>query len=394
MNSLSSFFCDLSTSISGCFGLSNNNPRDSSLRKVSHAFPAPLLRCKLIPSDKHDGKFYYINDEVEVDKTIAQLDEAANIDESQAETLELTLSNLRELRNKLAIYTLYDLADDFEPVREVADEETPSSSLIKSRQTLALTSPESHINKASPTIFDHSDSSGSKFKREREIRQGTLVFEVQKGFFFHPKFLQKHNLGKPYVQTKIYHMEKAKNRTTHEYNSRGTEVATFKTQQAANPLHTEWDELFEYKFMQDKKVSSYSFGFTLFYTCNKGNQDFQVGEEQIFSIGSLLDQSMQTKFIDFVDQDLKGLLARLGVRFQFLHDPELVKDRLLVEVKTKIEKLLKIKERHPIFLPEKKERTHSKLHVPKLSSYSHRGSEFSLSSTHENDDHGYYLSNK
>lgn len=362
--------------------------RDSTLRKVSHAFPAPLLRCRLIPSEKHDEKFYYINDEEELDKIIAQLDEAVLIDKTQAETLELTLANLREMRNKLAICTLYDSADEFEPIRELAGEETPSSSLIKTRPTITLTSPDSiKKNNLSSFLQDTSDSSGGKFKKE--IRHGTLMIEVQKGFFFHPKFLQKYDLGKPYVQVKIYHTEKARNKG--EYNSRGTDVAKFNTQQASNAIHTEWDELIEYAFTQEKKMSSYSFGFTLFYTCNKGNEDFQVGEEQIFSIGSLLDQSMQIKYIDFLDQDLKGLLARLRVRFQFLHDPEAVKDRLLVEVKTKIEKLLKIKERHPIFEHEKKEKFASRLHVPKLSSYSNRGSEFSMSSTHENEENAYYL---
>jgi len=363
--------------------------RDSSLRKVSHAFPAPLLRCKLIPSEKHDDKFYCINDEEEIDKIIAELDEAIVIDKAQAETLEITLSNLREMRNKLAICTLYDSADEFEPIRELAGEETPSSSLMKSKQTILITSPDSIKKRISFTMHDTSDSSGGKLKKE--VRSGTLMIEVQKGFFFHPKFLQKYDLNKPYVQVKIYHTEKAKNKATHEYNSRGTDIANFKTEQASNPIHTEWDELIEYAFTQEKKMSSYSFGFTLFYTCNKGNEDFQVGDEQIFSIGSLLDQSMQTKYIDFLDQDLKGLLARLRVRFQFLHDPEMVKDRLLVEVKTKIEKLLKIKERHSLFTNDKKERTASKLHIPKLSSYSHRGSEFSLSSNHENEDHGYYM---
>ena len=232
------------------------------------------------------------------------------------------------------------------------------------------------------------DASASRMKME--IKQGTLLIDVQRGHFLHSMFLKKYGLEKPYVVIGIYYTEKLKYRPTEPSHTKMIEIKKLETQKAEGSIRSEWDEVFEHTFDEERKVGLYSFGFTLFYTYKANGRSYKVASEQVFSVGSLLDQNAQVKIIDFKDPELKGVLARLRVRFQFLHDPELLKEKLTTELKTKIERLSKVKDKNPVIQAEKKNRL-SRLHSIKLST-SRRDSELSVSSTHENEETGYYVS--
>jgi len=289
----------------------------------------------------NDDKFYFIKNEVNIDKQIEHFDEVFIMSEEEAEKLDGVLNELRGLRKKFSkVKSLIPSKNIFELSVENPSEKNESQN-------------QDALNIESPKVFipEKMTVSSPQHKLLRGIRHGKLLVEIQNAHFLHPKIINKHNLKNPYIVLNIYLDEKKRTFRGTENSSGLVKVATFTTSKSRNLLKPEWNEFFQHDFeLDDKPICDYKIGMSFFYECDDSKEKtYQVRDEQLFSITSLFDQKMQTKRIDFKDNFLKGVIAKMNVRFQFIYDLEGLKDKIQAEIKTKMQKLYNIREKHPIF---------------------------------------------
>jgi len=291
----------------------------------------------------NDDKFYFIKNEVNIDKAIEHFDEVFIMSEEEAEKLDGVLNDLRFLRKK------FSKAKTVSPSKnmfELSIENLPEKE--EARKNCSLTIDISESQKLE--IPEKMTVSSPQHKLLRGIRHGKILVEIQNAHFLHPKIIKKHQLKNPYLILNIYLDEKRKFQRGAENNG-PVKVASFTTSKSHNSTKPEWDEFFQHDFeLEDRPICDYKIGMSFFYESeDPKNPIYQVRDEQMFSVTSLFDQKMQTKRIDFKDNFLKGVIAKLNVRLQFIYDMEGLKEKIQAEIKTKMQKLYNIREKHPIF---------------------------------------------
>jgi len=363
-------------------------PTDNSeLRQtIISVVPGQFGQKRLSPSDKNNDKFFYIQNEENIDLEITRLDEIPFMYESNIKLLEQILLDLRKMVKRFEPSGTHESANGqiglsiLDSVIEQSDaiEENPSTG-------------QSPINKQEerrPQLFrkkSNTFANAATGTKKQDIKNGNLTIEIQKGQFLSTKLMKKNKLTAPYVKIRMY-LNKS-NRVNSKTLYSLEEIAQYETLKTESAQHPEWAETFEHQFIDEGKISYHMIGISLHYLNDKDDSTWQVGEEEVFSVGSLMDQKVQEKEIDFKDTVNKGIYAKLRVRFQFIYDLDLVKERLLREVRARIERLYRIRGKHGLHSGQRKETHYQKAgHRP-----SSTHSIISQSSNHEHDDHNYYV---
>jgi len=304
-------------------------------RKMSHIAPFEVADLNQVQINETLNKFYCIPNEGQTDKVIEWLDEVPVFTEKEMGMLNDLIVELESLRKKYRPALLY--------VRR----ETQASKSVFGLLDAKNTSTESHDGvKLSGSFY----SNDSRDHSSEDKNKPHFMVEVQSAKFLHESRLQKHSLKNPYVVVKIYKKPYVRMDTSGPLPN--SMIKTLKTQKNMEPVEPKWDELFRYYLdlenqnqNQEKTLSTYSAGISLYYSGRKNEEDWRVGEEQHFSFSSLLDQRMQSKVIDFKDAELKGVLAKLHIKIQLICDREQVISRVLHEIDIRLEKLGKLKQK-------------------------------------------------
>ena len=348
-----------------------NRARSYSYQRMGDVFPFPCHENIIDSSEHNDEKFHFIKNERKIDGIINHLDELPITSENDISLLEKTLSELRALKHLLAPSTQNTL-DRFLMVSEGTPEEKRSDEYD-----------DTNFDKEENLHGRNSTRAQSLGIRELS-KQTILLSEIQKATFLHSKLLEKYRLSQPYIVTKVYFK-------TNQDPLRDiwNEVKQFETPKGVSTMNPEWNHMIECQLEENLKAPMYSIGISLFYISARDNTIFQVGEEQTFSFEVLSNQKVQVKQIDFKDPVLKGVLAKLKVRFQLLHNAEEVREKNTRDIKTRIERLIKIRERHANLFPDKLD--FASYSNSGRNGLSHGGSLGSTSSLHDNGDSSFYV---
>ena len=306
----------------------------------------------------------------ELISVINRLDELSKLNESTERLLDATLRELKILRRSFEPFTC---APDSASGKYALNITGPDDMMTR------VSEGETRPRKKSSSVVTSTKSASSNIKN---IRSGVLSIDIQKGKFLHDKLINKHKLVAPYVVVKLYFN---RNSRLDYHITSFEEITKFQTLKNDMPSNPQWDELFEHSFVDQDKIAFYVIGISLFYLSDKDESEWQIGGEEYFSLGSLLDQKVQNKEIEYKDPILKGILAEIRVRFQFIYDLDSVKERLLREVNARLERLYKIKAKTGT---EFKDRSTIVRHSSK---FSMANSMMSTSSNHDNHTNNYYF---
>jgi len=357
---------------SKCWG---RKKTEQDYKRLDDVYPFPCQENVTTPLEKNDEKFFFIKNEQKIDKVINYLDELSMISEQDITLLEKTLAELRTLKLEyIPSSSPYSLLGQIfrGPAHKVNGEQKSDSHKSYSDKN---SQGEEHIQAKSPNknIFS---------------KQSSLMVEIQKASFLHIQLIEKHKLKHPYVVVNIYPGTKGIN--IPQISSTTREIKTFETLADSSSMRPDWHQLFEYNFDENEEIQTYSIGFSLFYISELDDSIFQVGQEQIYAFSGLLDQKVQSKQIDFKGPISKGLIAKLRIRLQLLHNVEKIRARNLREIRTRIEKLTRIKKKYINLFPDRNE-FESTIHSTKLA-FSETESLASLSSAHDNEEITYFVS--
>jgi len=352
--------------------------------------PGQFSSKRLLPSDKNNDKFYYIHDEENIDLEITRLDEIPFMYESNMKLLEQILLDLRKMVKKFEPSGTHESAHgqiglsivDTDSV--LLPSETTDENPGQSQDPREEKERRPQLFRKKSSSYAHNKTGGTG--KRQEIKNGNLAIEIQKAQFLSAKHLRKNKLTAPYVVVKMYlnKTNRVNSKTLHSLEERA-KYETLKNESAQYP---EWTEVFDHAFIDEEKISYHMIGISLYYLNDKDDTVWQVGEEQVFNVGTLMDQKVQEKEIDFKDTVNKGVFAKLRVRFQFIYDLDSVKERLIREVRARIERLYRIRGKHGLASAQRKE-----THYQRVARISNAGSMISQSSNHDNDDHNYFVEN-
>jgi len=306
-------------------------------RKMSLVAPFEVSDLNQVAINETLNKFYCIPNEGQIDKVIEWLDEAHVYTEKEIAMLNDVIVELESLRKKYRPTLLY--------IRRETQASKSVHSLLEANKSVSSESHEGGVKLSGSFISSDSLSANDDGKEKAHF-----MVEVQSAKFLHESLLQKHALSNPYVEIKIYRKPYVRLDASGPLPS--SMIKTIKTKKSMELLEPKWDELYRYyldleKEEQDKVLSTYSVGISLYYSGRKNEEDWRVGEEQHFSFSSLVDQRMQSKIIDFKDSELKGVLAKLHIKIQLVSNREQVITRVLHEIDIRLEKLGKLKQKQP-----------------------------------------------
>jgi len=315
-------------------------PQDS---RASHIIPGDYFEKRLQPSEKNDDKFFYIQNEENIDLTISRLDEVPFMYESNAVLLEQTLAELKKMKMKFESTTFHESVQGYfgQHVDEAEEKLEVSQSKILREENSENTHKKTILRKKSNSFVDSKNTITS---RKKDIKNGHLTIEIQKAKFLHSKLIKKQKLTAPYVVSKLYLNKSGRINAQTLYSLQ--EISCNETLKNESSITPEWAEVFEHNFENEENLLYYVIGISLYYLNEKNDEKLKIGDEQYFSVGSLIDQKVQEKEIDFKQQTSKGTIAKLRVRFQFIYELDVVKERLLREVRARIEKLTRIRFKH------------------------------------------------
>jgi len=299
-------------------------------KKSSFLFSNDFVDSRVVCSDKNDEKFYFIKNEHEIDKAINRFDELCIFPEEEASKLDEILNDLRVLRKKYS---------------QIASVTLSKHSYFTDSSSQELLRPQIHNHlqekHKKPIPF-------TKDQMLKNINNGLLLLEVQRARISQLKLIKSKGLKQPYIVIKIYYSERKQE--GRKLVQKLVEVASFSTHNSSNAVRPEWIEFFQYNFNDfERRVYQYKVGISLYYQRESSQKDYKVGEEQMFAVVSLFDQKLQLKKIAYKHKLWNGTLAKVQVRFQFVHNLEELRARIYNDIKTKMEKLMKIRERHPVF---------------------------------------------
>ena len=321
---------------SKCLKKKNKKAQEPSLM---HVFPNQHEEKNYETSPGSGDNFYFIPNENNLNKTIEYLDELPILTEKDIQKLDESLIELQSIRKKhksIRFSTNFSRSDSIS--KQIPEYPSQNSLDNKSRQSISAGISLQNINEAPKKPY--------------------LLIGVDSAKFMHEETMSRHNLKTPFVIVKIYKRDSI--RTPLFSSNPGDEVKAFMTGTREEKLNPVWNEFVSYELpieAEEKQgLTTFSIGFSLYYILEKNETTLEIGSEQHFSLSSLLDQKVQTKIIEFKDSVLKGSLARLTAKFQLIHDENQVKEKLVNETEMRIEKLLKIREKH---MPGFQNRPHS-----------------------------------
>jgi len=331
---------------------------NDNARRMTAVAPSQLDDSLLEHQEEVD-EFYCIPNEHAVDETIARLDELQKLDEKNIATLNETIGDLTTLLHKYQPNSkvgsqVEKLGSSYLPPTLLTDllrsgsqvSSPPSSQLLASTNTQASRSG-SQLRSETKKLSTKS----AALPAIQEKQKPHLKIEVQTAKFFHEVLLEKHDLKSPYVLIKIYLKPYVKMDSS--VPSTSSQIKKFKTSKCSDLMKPSWGEFFGFTLdlpedpkEKEKKLGMYSAGISMYYTGSDDKPDWQVGQEQHFSLISLTNQKLQKICIDFKDQALKGILAKLQVKMQVIHESKIIKDVLIQEIEVRLEKLMRIRDKH------------------------------------------------
>ena len=324
-------------------------------RKITHVPIFQIPETMRVITEATYDNFYYIPKEDQIDRAIDYLDEIPNLTEKDNTLLSELLGELWDLRTRygpcMVTKNGLDNTIDFGNASIHVDR-TQDVVIPKSRNNIAnlkaWTNSRAKIAKV-PTI--HTSILDKDFAKVVSPKQNkpSVMIEIQSAKFLHAEMIKKYTLENPYVLIKVYtrgtssryvHIPKEKEELFRVMTSINLEIK--------NPI---WDEYFEHQLdmdeeTKDKKFGLYYVGVSLYYTRADLKEEWQVGEEQMFSLTSLMDQKLREKVIDYKDPVMKGVLARLKIKLQLIHDVVEAKEKIVREIDTRMEKLENIQKKH------------------------------------------------
>jgi len=339
--------------------------KDENARRMTAVAPNQL-DDSLLEYEEEVDEFYCIPNEHIIDETITHLDELSKLDEKGIAKLNETIGDLNALLNKYqpglrgSYYSQADrIGSSYMPPTQLADLVKSGSHMESPLSAqLLISNGQSHNSRSHSQL--RSDTKASKTTSSKstaslpaiqEKQKPNLKIEIQSAKFFHEVLLEKHSLSKPYVLIKIYLKPYVKMDSSAPSTS--SQIKKFKTSKGSDDMKPSWNEFFgfpldlpEEKKEKEKKLGMYSAGISLYYSGVDGKPDWQAGQEQHFSLISLMNQNLQRIAIDFRDQDLKGILAKLQLKLQVIHDPKTIKDHIAQEIEVRLEKLTRIRDKH------------------------------------------------
>lgn len=300
-----------------CFKSSNANGSGEDERFL-RVFPSISQETKLSFNCLNDDDFIHIPREAEIDKFINFHKDASKLSVDDALQAEAYIDELKKLNSKLA------------RGRSFKEGSKPQNNAIYS------TSVPTHTNMYPQ--FDTLDTEAMK-------PPSRLIIDVQRGRFFWPDELKK--LRNPFVRVKIVSIKpNASNRSSTELSLEHDVLESYETLSSTDPINPEWNQTFTHMFDSiDMKSSDKGFRVSLVYY-GENSEHVVIGSEQTFFLKELIDQQVKTKEVSFKHGKSLGLIAKVAIRLQFIHDEISVSKKVMQAIDYRLQQLGKLKNQH------------------------------------------------
>jgi len=292
----------------------------------------------LYSTNQNSHRFLHIPEKQRIDETIELLESKSDINEKLLNHLQATLTNLRRIRSNIV-----EATQSLSPKKNsrVTDSE------LNSDTNSTIDSPGMSKTYSSGKFMPLTSIQTKIYKDD--IRNGMLLVEIQKGLFLHPEVIQTNGLRHPFINMII-------NQNNSSVKVNDGEDKDFSTFICKDPIKPIWDQIFEHDF-HEVLVKSWNINISLnYHQISQPERFVTIGEPQTFSMSALLDQKVHIKQLEFKDNITKGILAKVIVRFQFIHDLKEVYKKLLYEVDSRI---LRLKRLQTAFLEVLNQQNHS-----------------------------------
>jgi hypothetical protein len=289
--------------------------------RVSHIYPDQFVSFRLEPTNKNGHRFLHIPDKHKIDETLELLDLQAIMDEKLFDILQETLGRLMTIKSNIL-----DTTQNLSPKK--MSRHTLFDSDIGSDTISTLDSPEATKRHLRERLAPMTSSLTTTLYPE-DFQDGTLIVDIQKGTFLHPDELRTENLHSPFIKIDVCDQEEKE------------AIWSYSTLPSKDAVFPDWEEVAEHEFHDVMQLGDWVVQISLNY--NQGGKIVSIGDSHSFSISGLIDQKVHTKQLDFKDSITKGIIAKVVVRFQFVHDLNDLHKKLIYEVDSRILRLKRLK---------------------------------------------------
>lgn len=309
-----------------CFKTKSAHPTQE-IGRFERVYPSISQETRLTFYTHNDDQFIHIPHETDIDKIINYHKDATKLSEEDAAQIEAYFIELKQL------YAKYSKGSN--PLMSQRYEHPGAFSMRLSDEqgaTLAI------------------DKANIQWKKAPH-----LAIDIQKGRFFWPEELKK--LDGPFVRVRMVRIKPSTMRSSHEISKNAEVLKMYETFPAEDIVNPQWNQAFVHTFNEDEFMHSLSenenlqneiIGFQVSLLYQKENADqVQIGSEQTFFLRELIDQQMKTKEVAFKHGKSMGLIAKISIRVQFVHDELALKKAVSQSIEYRIGQISAIKKKHP-----------------------------------------------
>ena len=284
-----------------CFQwIKNDDKENNNINKLSILYPNAEELPEMKDLHKNDNLFFYLPELPNIDLQINNLDSIV-VNEDHIEMGNKIFSRLTQLQG------------------EVKNWNSQIERLGTELETEHLLTKSMPISEFIPQL----SSSSSVL----------LILEIQQGLLVHHDFYKKISVSKTYAIIELFKEDLI--------NKRRIILKRWQTEESEQDIYSpKWKQVLLYTFKDkiDFDISHINITYQYDMWKNSFTQQ-QIGEVQTFKTSSFRDQEIYQKEILFKDPIAKGILAKMIVRFQVIHDIDTLKNKKNNELENRKDKV-------------------------------------------------------